>query len=129
MANERIRVVVVDDLQTTRASITRLLTLCDEIQVVGEAVDGASAVHACRRLQPDCVLMDVNMEGIDGLQATRLLRNLYPDIVVIVMSVIDSEVYRENAFRAGASDYIVKPFTPQVVLQAISRIRPISAFE
>src|SRR5690625_1263471 len=120
MANQRIQVVVVDDLQTTRASIIRLLTLCDEIQVVGGAVAGASAIHVCRRLQPDCVLMDVNMEGIDGLQATRLLRNLYPNIAVIVMSVIDSEVYREHAFRAGAVDYIVKPFSPQVVLQAIS---------
>lgn len=129
MSRRRIRMVVVDDLESSRTTIIRLLTLSGHIQVIGEAVDGASAIHICRRLQPDCVLMDVNMEGIDGLRATRILKELYPHIAVIVMSVIDSEAYREHAFRAGAIDYIVKPVSPQAVLQAISRPHRVSSFD
>lgn len=117
-----IRVMIVDDIQETRDNVKRLLSLDHEITVVGEAASGKEALKTIKGRQPDIVLMDINMPDINGLEATEQLTILYPEISVIMMTVQAEMEYMKKAMRAGAKDYITKPFTEEELVQAIKKV-------
>ena len=107
-APARLRVLVVDDQALVRAGFTSILQREDDLEVVGEAADGAAALEAVARTRPDVVLMDVRMPRMDGIAATRQLRARHPGVKVVVLTTYDLDEYLLEALRAGASGFLLK---------------------
>ena len=106
---EKIKLLVVDDIPQTRKDITRLLYFEDDMVVIGEAGDGVEALKKISELQPDVVLMDINMPQMDGITATERVCNVYPHVAVVIISIQGESEYLKKAMVAGARDYLVKP--------------------
>lgn len=122
MENGKINVVIVDDSQDTVEHVKTLLELCDRnIQVLGAAFGGRDGIKLCQKLKPDVVLMDVNMPDMDGLSVTNLLTSSLPDLGVIIMSVQSENDYLKRAMSAGAREYLVKPFTSDELISAVTK--------
>jgi DNA-binding NarL/FixJ family response regulator len=102
------RVLIADDHAGVRMSLTQALQDEPEIEVVGEAQNGAAAVRLARQLDPDVVLMDVVMPQVDGIEATRQIVRDCPQIRVIGLSVHDSMAYAARMLDAGACAYLLK---------------------
>ena len=113
-----IRVLLADDEALLRGGISMILGAQPDIDVVGEAADGAEAVEQARRLNPDVVLMDIRMPGMDGLEATRrLMLNGAPKVVVLTTFDLDEYVY--EAMRAGAVGFLLKTAPPAELAGAV----------
>ncbi len=113
-------VLVVDDHQLFRQGLQALLELSDEIRVVGEAASGEEAVQLARALQPDAVLMDLNLgSGMDGIEATRRIREITPSTEVVVLTTYYTEDYALPALKAGARGYLVKNTGVENVVRAL----------
>jgi pilus assembly protein CpaE len=117
-----IRILLVDDIHATLDNLQKLLGFEDDIEVCGTAADGRSALEEARRLQPDVVLMDVNMPQLDGLQATELMAQEVPGSPVIIMSVQGERDYIRRAMQAGAREYLIKPFSGDELTASIRRV-------
>lgn len=115
----KIRVLLVDDHTILRVGLRSFLGYYDDIQVVGEASDGAAAVALVKELQPDVVLMDIAMPGVNGIQATRLIREQYPETKVLILSQYKDPQYVLPLLRAGASGYILKDALGTDLLNAL----------
>ncbi|NLK52186.1 MAG: response regulator transcription factor [Syntrophomonadaceae bacterium] len=115
---DEIRVCIVDDHALVRQGLARVLELEPRIQVVGEAEDGQTAVNLVRQLQPDVVLMDINMPKTDGITASRMINQEFPDIRIIALTVYDDDRVFE-VIRAGVSAYILKDVNAEDLIQAI----------
>src|SRR5919199_373553 len=108
--DQKIRVLIADDVPEARDNVQKLLQFAPDIAVVGQAGTGREAVDLARRLNPDIILMDVQMPELDGIAATQLITAQFPSIAVIMISVqIDPENLRRS-LQAGARDYLSKPF-------------------
>ncbi|MCE5207459.1 MAG: response regulator transcription factor [Chloroflexi bacterium] len=103
-----IRVLLVDDHAILREGLRALLSHYEDVEVIGEAQDGAEAVALVGQLQPDIVLMDVAMPGMGGLEATQLIRQQHPQTRVLVLTQYDDFQYIQSLLRAGASGYVTK---------------------
>jgi len=103
-----IRVLLVDDQTLVRTGFRMILDETDDIEVVGEAADGASAVHAVTSTRPDLVLMDVRMPNVDGIEATRRIRALPSPPKVLILTTFDLDEYVFSGLRAGASGFLLK---------------------
>ena len=116
-----IRVLVADDQQMIRAGFRLILSAEPDIEVAGEAADGAEAVTLARQLRPDVVLMDIRMPTLDGLEATRQLLAEVPAGVarVIVLTTFDDDEYVFGALHAGASGFLLKNSAPERLIDAI----------
>jgi DNA-binding NarL/FixJ family response regulator len=114
-----VRVLLVDDDALVRAGLRMILSSADDVEVVGEADDGARAVEAVRSHRPDVVLMDIRMPELDGIAATAALRRLEPPPQVIVLTTFQADQQVIDALRAGASGYLVKDTPPADILNAI----------
>ena len=116
-----IRVLLADDQALIRAGFHVLIDAAGDLQVVGEAVDGAQAVDLARRERADVVLMDIRMPGVDGLEATRRISadEDLAGVKVIILTTFESDEYVYQAIRAGASGFLVKDTEPADLLQAI----------
>ena len=117
-----IRVLIVDDIPSTLENLQKLLSFEDDIEVCGTAQDGRRALEEARRLQPDLVLMDVNMPQMDGIQATELLGQEVPGSPVIIMSVQGERDYIRRAMQAGAREFLIKPFSGDELIASIRRV-------
>ena len=116
---ELIRVLIVDDNDDTRKNICQMLSFDEEIVVVGEANDGVEAVQKAQDLQPDVVLMDINMPGLDGFSATEKITTEVPGTAVVVVSVQGEKEYLRKAMMVGARDFLVKPFRSEDLINTI----------
>ena len=114
-----IRVAVVDDQALVRSGFVVLLGSADDIEVVGEAADGAEAVALVRRERPDVVLMDIRMPEMDGIEATRRIVAGTPETKVLILTTFDLDEYVFEALRAGASGFMLKDTLPVELLAAI----------
>ncbi|WP_371497595.1 response regulator transcription factor [Kitasatospora sp. NBC_00374] len=103
-----IRVVVADDQELVRAGFGMILDAQPDIEVVGEAADGAEAVEAVREHRPDVLLLDVRMPVMDGLEAARRVCAEFPDCKVIMLTTFDIDDYVYDALYAGASGFLLK---------------------
>ena len=111
-----LRVLLADDQDLVRAGFRVILGMEDDIEVVGEAGDGLTAVELATRLRPDVVLMDVQMPGIDGLAATRRVTG---STKVLILTTFDREDYLFEALRAGASGFLLKNASPEDLVEAV----------
>ena len=114
-----IRVLIADDQELVRAGFRMILEVEDDIEVVGEASDGAAAVEAARKLDPDVVLMDVRMPGTDGIEATRRLGISGSRARVLMLTTFDADDYVYDAMKAGASGFMLKNAPPQRLVDAV----------
>jgi len=106
--SESIRILVADDHLIIRQGLRLILETEDEFEMVGEAADGAEAVHLCAELHPDVVLMDLRMPGMDGLAAIERLRTEQPDIAVVILTTFNEDDLMMRGLRAGAKGYLLK---------------------
>src|SRR5678816_2532258 len=118
---DKIRVLIVDDNDDTRDGTRRLLEYEDNIEIVGFADNGQSAVDQARELKPWVILMDINMPVMDGLTATEIIKGELPSTQIIVVSVQDDAHYMRQAFQKGAFDFVAKPITSAELAHAIER--------
>ncbi len=119
----RIKVLIVDDHQVVRQGLRTFLELHDDIEVVGEADDGATAVDLARRLKPDIVLMDLVMPGLDGIAATRQIRAQEGGAQVIALTSFAEDDKVFPAIQAGASSYLLKDVSPDELVDAIRAVQ------
>lgn len=117
-----IRVLIVDDIAETREHLTRLLGSESDIEVIAVATGGLEAIEMSERLQPDVVLMDVNMRDMDGITATERLVTRVPRAGVVMMSVQGEADYLRRAMLAGARGFLVKPFSLGELAESIRQV-------
>lgn len=117
--DKMIRVLIADDHTIVRSGIRLLLENEPDIEVVGEALDGAQAVDLIATLRPDLVLMDIAMPVLDGLEATRQIKTSFPEIQILVLTMHRSEEYFFEILKAGASGYLLKGADPSDLVKAI----------
>jgi DNA-binding NarL/FixJ family response regulator len=116
-----IGVLVADDQALIRAGFAALISSAPDLEVVGEASDGADAMRQCAALTPDVVLMDIRMPGVDGLQATKAI-SADPDLAgvhVLILTTFEADEYVVAALRAGAAGFLGKGVEPAELLDAI----------
>jgi pilus assembly protein CpaE len=117
-----IRLLIVDDISSTRDNLQKLLSFEEDIEVAGTASDGREGLEAAHRLQPDIVLTDVNMPVMDGIELTETLASELPTSPVIIMSVQGERDYLRRAMQAGAREFLIKPFSHDELVAAIRRV-------
>jgi two-component system, NarL family, invasion response regulator UvrY len=115
-------VLIVDNHQMVRFGTRRLLEDESGLQIVGEASSGEEAIEAVDALNPQVVLMDVQMPGIGGLEATRRCLRIAPDVKVIALSMHDGEPFPSKLFEAGAKGYVSKRSDPEELILAIRKV-------
>jgi DNA-binding NarL/FixJ family response regulator len=114
-----VRVLIADDQALVRSGFRMILEARDDLEVVGEAENGAQAIELARELEPDVVLMDVRMPVMDGVEATRLLLESGAGARVIILTTFDLDEYVFEALRAGASGFLLKDVQPAQLVEAI----------
>lgn len=119
---EAIKVLLVDDHQVVRRGLRTFLEVQDDIEVVGEAADGAEGVERAQELEPDVILMDVKMPGMDGVDALRRLRELENRARVLVVTSFTEQRTVVPALRAGAAGYVYKDVDPDALAGAIRSV-------
>lgn len=129
MADDNVRVLIVDDVAETRENIRKLLQFEADIEVVGAAASGKEGIQLSQELDPDVVLMDINMPDIDGIAATEQIIKKQPQVQVIILSVQDEQHYMRRAMLAGARDFLTKPPMADELLSAIRRAGEMSTQE
>jgi DNA-binding NarL/FixJ family response regulator len=117
-----IRLLLVDDQALIRTGFRMILEETDDIEIVGEAPDGAGAVRLAAELRPDVTLMDVRMPGVDGIEATRRIVARDPTARVLILTTFDLDEYAFSALRAGASGFVLKDVPVDELARAIRSV-------
>lgn len=118
----RIKLLIADDMDELRSNVRRMLNNQDNIRIVGEARNGREAIELVKELQPHVVLMDINMPEIDGLKAAEVLAKDYPNVQTVIMSIQGEQEYFRRAMKAGAKDFLVKPFSTNDLVDTIQNV-------
>lgn len=117
-----IKLMIADDHKLFREGIKALLAVTDDIEIVGEAEDGDAALKKSRELEPDVILMDINMPGLNGIRATEQILEKQPQMRIIMLTMLEDDASIFHAMRAGARGYLLKGADPQEVLSVIRAV-------
>jgi DNA-binding NarL/FixJ family response regulator len=117
-----IRVLLVDDQALFLEGLANLLSLEEDLEIVGQAYDGKEAIALTQQLQPDVILMDVRMPICDGVKATGIIHKSYPLIKIIVLTTFDEDEYIWRSLQSGALGYLLKNIPSQQIAAAIRTI-------
>jgi pilus assembly protein CpaE len=128
-AGEKIRVLIVDDVSETRENVKKLLQFESDVDVVGIARTGKEAIQISQELNPDVVLMDINMPDMDGIAATEAIRSKQPAVQVVILSVQNDQNYMRKAMLVGARDFLTKPPMGDELISAIRRAGDMARIE
>ncbi len=128
-AQEKIRVLIVDDIQETRENIRRMLQFESSVEVLGAAKSGQEAIEFAVQEKPDVIIMDINMPDMDGITATERIRKKVPFAQIIILSVQSDPNYMRRAMLAGARDYLSKPPMIDELISAVNRAGEMAAEE
>ena len=115
------RVLIVDDADFMRMMIKDIL-IKNGYEIAGEATDGNSALQKYKEINPDLVTMDITMPEMDGVDTVKAIIDYDPDAKIIMVSAIGQQAIVIDAIQAGAKDFIVKPFMPERVLEAVTKV-------
>ncbi|MBU1107302.1 MAG: response regulator [Candidatus Riflebacteria bacterium] len=118
----RIKLLIADDMDELRSNVRRMLNNQDNIRIVGEARNGREAIDLVKELQPHVVLMDINMPEVDGLKAAEILAKDFPNVQTVIMSIQGEQEYFRRAMKAGAKDFLVKPFSTNDLVDTIQNV-------
>ncbi|NLU51112.1 MAG: response regulator transcription factor [Syntrophomonadaceae bacterium] len=118
----KVRVLIADDHALVREGLRKLLEMDERIEIIGEVGDGQGAINLARKLQPDVILMDIQMPGTDGIVATRVIKKEFPHINIIALTVYEDEQVVE-AVRAGVSAYVLKDVDTVELTSTIFKVR------
>ncbi len=118
----KIRILVVDDIAETRTNLINLLYFERDIEVIDSATRGTEGIEKAKKLLPDIVLMDINMPDMNGIQATEKILQQVQGVAVIMMSVQGEQDYLRQAMRAGAREFLVKPFSGDELVSSIRHV-------
>ena len=121
-ADERLRVMVVDDHALFRRGLEMVLGNEPDLELVGEASDGAEAVDKAQEVMPDVVLMDVRMPKRSGIEATTQIKDLLPHVKILMLTISDEEADLYDAIKAGATGYLLKEISTDEVATAIRAV-------
>jgi pilus assembly protein CpaE len=124
---QAIRVLIVDDIPETRENLRKLLFFESDIEVVGAANSGEEGITMAGELQPDIVLMDINMPGVDGITASEAITQQVPFTQIIMMSVQGEADYLRRSMLAGAREFLIKPFSSDELISSIRRVFELGA--
>jgi len=113
------KILLVDDVESVRWDLRMLLTLSGDLEIVGEATNGLEAIHLTESLQPDVVLMDLEMPLMDGYEATRLIKSLCLSCRIVALTVHSYDEARKKASRSGVDAFIVKGAPVESIVQSI----------
>jgi DNA-binding NarL/FixJ family response regulator len=117
-----VRILLVDDHQVLREGLGSLLEQQPDMEVVGEAADGMTALRLVRELAPDVVIMDVNMDGMDGIDATRMIHREHPETKVLALSMYLRKTFVSEMFKSGATGYLLKDNAFAEIVEAIRAV-------
>jgi two-component system, NarL family, response regulator NreC len=117
-----IRILVADDHAVLRAGLTALLNTEPDLTVVGEASDGSECLRVAQAVQPDVILLDINMPGMNGLEVLPLLQQSAPQSRVLVLTMHDDSTYLRQVLRAGGAGYVLKQAADKELLSAIRTV-------
>jgi NarL family two-component system response regulator YdfI len=115
----QIRVIIADDHLIVREGLRLILETDPEIDLVGDAPDGASAIHLASEMQPDVVLMDLRMPGLDGLEAIERIHVQWPQIALVILTTYHEDALMLRGLQAGACGYLLKDTSRETLLDAI----------
>jgi DNA-binding NarL/FixJ family response regulator len=116
------RIVLAEDHKTVREGIKMLVNAQSDMEVVGEAGDGAAAIKSVREKRPDVIVMDISMPEMNGLKATRKLKSEFPDVKILTLTRHSDDSFLEQLIGAGASGYILKQSAPAELINAIRTV-------
>ncbi len=119
MSDEIIRILLVDDHPLMRRGLRDLLEMEDDLQPVGEAGNGEDALRLAAELEPDLVIMDLNMPGMDGLETLRKMREAGIDARILIFTVSDDQDHVLEALRNGADGYLLKDMNPDLLADQV----------
>jgi len=125
--SQKISMLIVDDIPETRENLRKLLYFESDIEIVGIASNGREAIDTARKLQPNIVLMDINMPDMDGITASEQISRAAPMCAIIMMSVQSEADYLRRSMLAGAMDFLTKPFTSEELVSSIRRVYEMGA--
>jgi pilus assembly protein CpaE len=123
----KIRVLIVDDIVETRDNVKKLLYFENDVEIIGTASNGREGVELAEKLQPDIVLMDINMPEMDGIAASEAISVKFPYIQVVMMSVQGEADYLRRSMLAGAREFLIKPFSGEELINSIHRVYQFAA--
>jgi NarL family two-component system response regulator LiaR len=113
--------MLVDDHMVVRSGLSTVLSVYDDLKLVGEAGDGEEAVRMAERLQPDVILMDLLMPKMDGVTAIKAIKARWPKIQIIALTSFKEKEYVEGALKAGANGYLLKDVSAEELINAVRR--------
>ena len=116
------KILVVDDHSLMRDGLCRVLSLEPSFDIIDQVSDGLEAIESVQKVQPDVILMDINMPKLNGIDATKEIHKLYPEIKVIALTVCEQDDQVFEFIRAGASGYILKDAQAEVLIEAVKTI-------
>jgi len=119
---ERTRVLLAEDHNTVREGIKMLVNAQPDMEVVGEAADGAAAIVKARELMPDLLVMDISMPELNGLKATEKLRREFPDLKILTLTRHTDDGYLQQLIKAGVNGYVLKQSAPTELINAIRTV-------
>ena len=114
-----IRLLIADDHAVVRTGLTQLLSAVEDVELVGAASDGQEAVSMCAKLEPDVVLMDLEMPSLDGIEATRRIKEAQPRVAVVILTSFSDRERILRALDAGAAGYLLKDAEPEELTRAV----------
>jgi len=115
------KILVTDDAAFMRMQLKDILTKLGH-EVIGEAENGLDAIEQYKKLEPEIITMDITMPEMDGIAAVKEIRKINPDVKIIMCSAMGQQGMVVEAIQAGAKDFIVKPFTPDRIKEALEKI-------
>jgi DNA-binding NarL/FixJ family response regulator len=126
--NEKLRIVLAEDHKTVREGIKLLVNSQDDMEVIGEAGDGETAIELAKTLKPDLMLMDISMPVLNGLKAAKRLRSLCPELKILTLTRHTDDGYLRQLIGAGVNGYVLKQSAPSELINAIRTVGGGSSF-
>jgi DNA-binding NarL/FixJ family response regulator len=118
----KIRLLIVDDLDHVRQGMRTLLSLSDDIEIIGEAINGFEAIGMVAVLKPDVALMDLEMPKMDGIEASKWIKQISPATRIMTITIHDTDTFRAHAEAAGVDAFFVKATPSEVLIEKIREI-------